>query len=244
MRSTRWRLIHLQILFHKRLQQLLVLEVTHQEITMTSGFIKDSKQKFTPFFGFAKNTQHEQTGMSFCFSEKTQHTMEVNDYHLIFDLNGVLVVTGEDQFKSHLVVLKPSLKEFIFACVKKFMVHILSLSMKRNFLRHLDIIAKKTCVLLSISKILDQTLYFKNDDFLLERPNKLIFHKNLKDFFRPFPSMTFENTLLVDDTLHKNMFNPLYSAIFFKTFYESSTNGNYFPGTILPYLEPLHSSRM
>jgi hypothetical protein len=50
-------------------------------------------------------------------------------------------------------------------------------------LRHLDIIVKKTCILLSISRILDQTFYFKNDDFLLERPNKLVFHKNLKDFF-------------------------------------------------------------
>jgi hypothetical protein len=27
--------------------------------------------------------------------EQTQHAMEVSDYHLIFNLNGVLVVIGE-----------------------------------------------------------------------------------------------------------------------------------------------------
>jgi hypothetical protein len=124
------------------------------------------------------------------------------------------------------------------------MMYIWSSSMKRNFLRHLDIIVEKTWVLLPVSRILDQTLYFKNDDFLLERPNKPIFHKNLKDFFHHFPSMTFENTLLVDDTFHKSMFNPPYNAIFFKTFYGFSTNGNYFLDIILPYLESLHSSRM
>ncbi len=79
---------------------------------------------------------------------------------------------------------------------------------------------------------------------MLERPNKPVFHKNLKDFFHHFPSMTFEDTLLVDDIFHKNMFNPPYNAIFFKTFYRSLTNNNYFFGTILPYLEPLHSSGM
>jgi hypothetical protein len=154
------------------------------------------------------------------------------------------MVIGEDQIKSRLVVSKLGLKKFLSACVKKFMVYIWSSSMKRNFLKHLDIIAEKTCVLLSISRILDQTFYFRNDNFLLERPNKPIFHKNLKDFFCPFPSTTFENILLVDDTFHKSMFNPPYNAIFFKTFYGSPTNSNYFLSTIIPYLESLHSFGM
>ncbi len=77
-----------------------------------------------------------------------------------------------------------------------------------------------------------------------EKPNKPIFHKYLKDFFRIFPSMNFENTLLVDDTPHKSMFNPLCNAIFFETFYGFHTNSNYLFGTILSYLESLHSFGM
>jgi hypothetical protein len=52
--------------------------------------------------------------------------VEVNDYHLIFDLNGVLVATSEGQTKSHHVVLRLGLKEFLFACVKKFTMYIRS----------------------------------------------------------------------------------------------------------------------
>jgi len=123
-------------------------------------------------------------------------------------------------------------------------VYIWSLAMKRNFSRHLDIITKKTCNLLSTSRILDQTRCFKNDHFLLEKPDKPIFHKNLQYFFHFFPSTIFENTLLVDDTHHNSMFNPPCSAIFFKTFYKSPIDGNYLLDNVLPYLELLHSSRM
>jgi hypothetical protein len=48
----------------------------------------------------------------------------VNDYHLILDLNGVLVVMGEGQTKICLIVLRPNLKEFLSTCVKFFMVYI------------------------------------------------------------------------------------------------------------------------
>jgi hypothetical protein len=54
--------------------------------------------------------------------KQTWPTMEVSDYHLIFDLNGVLVVIGENQIKSHSIVLRPNLKEFLSTCVNKFMV--------------------------------------------------------------------------------------------------------------------------
>jgi hypothetical protein len=117
--------------------------------------------------------------------------MEVNDYYLIFDLNGVLVVTGEDQTRSRLVVLRHGLKEFLYAYVKKFMMYIWSLAMKRNFSRHLDIVAEKTCFLLPSSRILDQTLCLKNYHFLRKKFNKPIFHKNLKDFFKSFSWYSF-----------------------------------------------------
>jgi hypothetical protein len=81
--------------------------------------------------------------------------VEVSEYHLIFDLNGVLVATGEGQTKSRPIVLKPTLKEFLFACVKKFTMYISSSTMKRNILKHLDIIIEKIGVFLPNSRILD-----------------------------------------------------------------------------------------
>ncbi len=64
-------------------------------------------------------------------------SLEVSDYHLIFDLNGVLVAMGEGQTRTCLINLRPSHKEFLFASVKKITVYIWSLVMKRNFLKHL-----------------------------------------------------------------------------------------------------------
>jgi hypothetical protein len=77
---------------------------------MISGFVKDHGQEFTPCFGFAKDTQHEQIGMSFSFYKQIWPMVEVNNYYLIFDLNGVLTTTCEGQTKSHSIVLKPNLK--------------------------------------------------------------------------------------------------------------------------------------
>jgi hypothetical protein len=79
---------------------------------------------------------------------------------------------------------------------------------------------------------------------LPEKPNKLVFHKNLEDLFHLFPSTTFENTLLVDDMPHKSTFNLRLCAIFFDTFYMFNFDSNYLLGTIFPYLESLHSSKM
>jgi hypothetical protein len=87
-------------------------------------------------------------------------------------------------------------------------------------------------------------LCFRNYHFLSKKPNKLIFHKNLEDFFHLFPSRTFENTLLIDDMPHKSMFNPPCCAIFFETFYESHIDDNYLFKIIFLYLKSLHLSRM
>ncbi len=54
----------------------------------------------------------------------------------------------------------------------------------------------------------------------------------------------FENTLLINDTLHKSLFNPPFNAIFFETFYELHNNINYLLQIIIPYLESLHLSIM
>ncbi len=49
---------------------------------------------------------------------------------------------------------------------------------------------------------------------LPKKPNKPTMHKNLDAFFRAFPSMNYENALLVNDMPYKNLFNPPSSATF------------------------------
>jgi len=111
------------------------------------------------------------------------------------------------------MLLRLGLKEFLFVCIKKFTTYIWSLAMRKNFARHLEIIIEKICIVLLSSRLLNQTLYFKNDKFLYEKFKKPSFHKNLDVFFHLVPSMTFENTLLVDYMPHKNMFNLPFNAM-------------------------------
>ncbi len=74
--------------------------------------------------------------MIFRFPKEIQPAMEVIEYHLIFNLNGVLVATRDSQItRSRLVVLKLGLKEFFSSCIIKFRVDIWFLEMKRNFAR-------------------------------------------------------------------------------------------------------------
>ncbi len=116
--------------------------------------------------------------------------------------------------------------------------------MKRNFARHLEIIGEKTIVFVPSSRIVDQMFCFRNEHFLLEKPNKHVLHKNLDNFFHMFPGTNYGNTLLIDDMPHKSMFNPPFSAIFLHTFYSSRTNNNYLLKIVLSYLESLHSFGM
>jgi len=52
--------------------------------------------------------------------------------------------------------------------------------------------------------------------------------------------MKYENTLFVDETLYKSLFNLPFNAIFLETFYKSQANGDYLFKTIFLYLEALH----
>ncbi len=79
----------------------------------------------------------------------------MSDYHLIVDLNGVLVATGEGQTKSNPMVLRLGLKEFLSTCVKHFIMYTWSLTMKRNFSRHLEIIIKKIGIRLPFYRIVE-----------------------------------------------------------------------------------------
>jgi hypothetical protein len=47
------------------------------------------------------------------------HTMEVSPFHVIFDLNKVLIVTHSNR-SSHTIIFRPRLKEFLEKCLAQF----------------------------------------------------------------------------------------------------------------------------
>jgi len=81
----------------------------------------------------------------------------------------------------------------------------------------------------------------RNLHFLLDEPNKPMIHKNLDIFFSMFPYTHTSNMLFIHDAPYKNMFNNLYSAIFFKSFDGLRGEDQCLLGSILPYLENLNS---
>jgi hypothetical protein len=119
---------HSKLVLQKIPNFLSLVNVNCQDDTYTSSFPKGDVQEITMTFGFLAHTLQVK-----CPSLE----VEVNDYHLIFDLNGVFVATSEGETKTHLVVLSLGFKEFLSACLKKIMVYIWSLAMKRNFSKHL-----------------------------------------------------------------------------------------------------------
>ncbi len=93
------------------------------------------------------------------------------------------------------------------------------------------------------SKVLDQEFYMQNPHFLRNKPNEPNFHKNLNVFFCKYLYFHVGNMLLVDDTPCKIMFNGSYIGVFLEFFDGLCGHDNYLLGTILPYLESLHSSK-
>jgi hypothetical protein len=110
----------------------------------------------------------------------------VIEYHLIFDLNGVLVATWEAPTRLRLVILKLGLKDFLSSGASKFIVYIWSFAMRRNFNKKLETIKERTGVHLDSSRIVDQTLCLQNEHFFLEKSEKHVLHNNLNTFFNVF----------------------------------------------------------
>jgi hypothetical protein len=110
-------------------------------------------------------------------------------------------------------------------------MYIWSSATRRNFSRHLEIIMETTNVHFKSSRIVVQTLCFKNEHFLLKKLENHVFHRNIEAFFSVFLGTNYENTLFVDDTPYKSLFNPPFNAIFLETFYRPKQ-------TIIPYLKP------
>ncbi len=65
------------------------------------------------------------------------HTSEVNPFHVIFDLNGILIITRFDKgFRS--IILRLGLKEFLEKCLVQCQVCIWSIAQCHNIYNYLD----------------------------------------------------------------------------------------------------------
>ncbi len=93
----------------------------------------------------------------------------------------------------------------------------------------------------SFKNIWSRVLHAKST-FLPNKPNKPNFHKNLNVFFSKYLYTHVGNMLFVDDTPCKIMFNGPYIGVLLEIFDGLCGHDNYLLGTILPYLESLHSS--
>jgi len=114
-----------------------------------------------------------------------------------------------------------------------------------NINNYVDQIKCETDIVIDPSKILGHESCIKNAHFLSSNPKKPIFHQNLVVFFSKYLDARVGNTLLVDNTLYKSLFDGPYNVNFVKTFNNFIGNkNNYLLGDVLPYLEALQSSRL
>jgi hypothetical protein len=79
--------------------------------------------------------------------KKSLGELKVNEYHLIFDSNGILVAIGECPTRNWSMILQLGLKEFLSSCATKFTMYIWSSVMRRNFSRHLEVIRERIGVI-------------------------------------------------------------------------------------------------
>jgi hypothetical protein len=83
----------------------------------------------------------------------------------------------------------------------------------------------------------------QNAHFLLKKPSKPTFHKNLDLFFSMYPYTHVGKTLLINETPYKNLFSMPFSAIFLEYFDSVCGEDHYLLGIVLLYLESLHLSK-
>jgi hypothetical protein len=95
-------------------------------------------------------------------------------------------------------------------------------------------------IFINPSRVFDQKICMQNAHFLLDKPNKPTFHKNLDLFFSMYPYTHVGKTLFIKDTPYKNFFNMLFSAIFLEYFDDVCGKDHYLLGIVFLYLESLH----
>ncbi len=96
------------------------------------------------------------------FEEPCLPITKVNPFHVIFDLNRVLIATQG----SHTVIFHPGLKEFLEKCLSQFQVYIWSTTQCHNIYNYLNHIWHKTKIFIHVSKVLDKGFYMRNPYFL------------------------------------------------------------------------------
>ncbi len=81
-------------------------------------------------------------------------------------------------------------------------------------------------------RVLGQKSFQKNDHFLPSHPKMPIFHKNINVFFLKFPNTHIGNTLFIDDTPYKYIFNDSCNAIFLELFKGACSDRDYLLSTM------------
>ncbi len=82
------------------------------------------------------------------------HAMEVNPFHVIFNLNKILIATHFNR-GSCIVTLHLGLKEFMEKCLAQFQIYIWFVAQCHNIYNYLDQIWRKTQFFIFDSKVLD-----------------------------------------------------------------------------------------
>jgi hypothetical protein len=165
-------------------------------------------------------------------------TAKVCPFHVIFNPNGIMITTCFNKC-SCTIIFRHGLKEFLEKCLMQFQVYIWFATQGHNIYNYLNQIYHKTLISIHASKVLDQIFCMWNPHFLLDKPNKPIFHKNLDVFFSTFPYTRTGNTLLIDDAPYKSKFNNIYNSIFLKSFDGLHGEDQCLLRYVLSYLENL-----
>lgn len=104
---------------------------------------------------------------------------------------------------------------------------------------YLKKIVKKTNIEIDPQRTIGQNMYkinkhymqfhYKRDNKCFELPtlNKIIYHKNLSNFFPWYPNSHLGNALLVSDTPYKTCQNPPYNVIFVESYEDVKEEDNY-----------------
>ncbi len=145
-------------------------------------------------------------------------------------------------------MLKLGLKEFLRRCTKEFIIYFWLLTFPRKVELYLKAIIEGTkiaiprerissCELCKINKhVLVAPKYTVIGHLNASQLAKVVYHRNLFDFFVKYLDIHLRNTLLLDETLHKTYMNPPFNLMFVESF----RHKNYLVGNVLPYLELLH----
>jgi len=81
------------------------------------------------------------------------HVTEVHPFHVIFDINGVLIATHFNKGFCT-IIFHPRLKEFREKCLAQFQVYICFATQRHNIYNYLDQIWRKTQIFIHASKVL------------------------------------------------------------------------------------------